>query len=224
MEYLPKDVLVLLAMEMSYPEILKFCQTNKNINRAVCKNNYFWRNKLYKDYPSLEEKDYLKVYSYIALGKKILDKTFDPHMQNVGFQKLIYIKQELLNFLLNADLGTYKTDNLEVPINYILLPVLDKNIFNIATTSTLFRKYLNKYKFMEGEKIYYRVGPEMDKYLNKQLTELENNTNKPFNRNKFTFNRINEIVHKLFESQIPAKVNSDILSNLGKIHYIIKKE
>ena len=73
MESLSKDTLILLAMELDYADILKFCQTSKKINRYVCKNNDFWRNKLYLTYPlarKIESEDYEKIYRYIEMGKK----------------------------------------------------------------------------------------------------------------------------------------------------------
>lgn len=45
------DVLRMLAMELDLPSIIKFCKTNKTVNKSVCQNNMFWRNKLYRDFP-----------------------------------------------------------------------------------------------------------------------------------------------------------------------------
>lgn len=45
-----RDALVKIALELDLPSIINYCQTNKNINRAVCQNDLFWINKLSKDY------------------------------------------------------------------------------------------------------------------------------------------------------------------------------
>lgn len=50
MNQLPKDVLVFMALNMDLPEIISLCQTNSTFNKRVCENNYFWLNKLDKDY------------------------------------------------------------------------------------------------------------------------------------------------------------------------------
>lgn len=47
---LPKDVMVLLALELSLPEILAFCRSNKKFDKYVCENDEFWRNKWKKDF------------------------------------------------------------------------------------------------------------------------------------------------------------------------------
>jgi hypothetical protein len=41
MENLGRDVLTLIALEMAYPDILKFCSSSSKINKAVCKNEDF---------------------------------------------------------------------------------------------------------------------------------------------------------------------------------------
>jgi len=221
MENLPKDVLVLLAMELSYPEILKFCQTNKKIDRAVCENIYFWINK----YPSsvlIEDRDYKKFKKFIALGRKALANIPDQNFQNSGFGRIRHIKQELVDFLLNADFGDYKSNGIVVPLNYILFPLLDNKFLNMASVTKLFTIYLMKYKITANGQKFFQAGPEMNRYLNKQLTELENDKNKSFDRNKFRFNKIPYIISKLFESGYVQNPTTDMLLNIGKVQYILR--
>jgi len=47
---LPKDVLMLLALEMDIEYIINLCQTSSLFNNKICKNNYFWMNKLFKEF------------------------------------------------------------------------------------------------------------------------------------------------------------------------------
>lgn len=49
MERLPKDVLVMLALDLNIKEILNLCLTSRRYNRLVCENENFWRNKLLKE-------------------------------------------------------------------------------------------------------------------------------------------------------------------------------
>lgn len=51
LETLPKDVLVLLALRMSPPDLMNFCLTKKRFNESVCNNRDFWVEKLKRDYP-----------------------------------------------------------------------------------------------------------------------------------------------------------------------------
>jgi len=39
MDRLEKDQLFLLATELDFPQLLKFCQTNKKINKLVCQRD-----------------------------------------------------------------------------------------------------------------------------------------------------------------------------------------
>lgn len=50
MEKLPKDVLSFLALDMDIEYVIRLCQTSSAFNEKICKNSYFWLNKLQKDY------------------------------------------------------------------------------------------------------------------------------------------------------------------------------
>lgn len=67
MEYLNKDILMLLAIEMDLPSLLNFCESSKKINDKVCKQNIFWRNKLEKERPGLVS----------LLSIKLFDNVYD---------------------------------------------------------------------------------------------------------------------------------------------------
>ena len=67
MENINKDLLPLIAFELNYPDILRFCQVSKRINNFICRNEHFWRSKLYMDYPSLRNykyDNYREIYKY----------------------------------------------------------------------------------------------------------------------------------------------------------------
>jgi len=50
MDTLPKDVLIFLVLDMDIESITRLCRTSSVFNEKICKNNYFWLNKLQKDY------------------------------------------------------------------------------------------------------------------------------------------------------------------------------
>ena len=50
------NLLRLLALELDMPSLLNLCLSSKRMNREICENNHFWRNKLYKDYPETKGK------------------------------------------------------------------------------------------------------------------------------------------------------------------------
>ena len=50
------NLLRLLALELDMPSLLNLCLSSKRLNREICQNNHFWRNKLYKDYPETKGK------------------------------------------------------------------------------------------------------------------------------------------------------------------------
>lgn len=74
METLSKDVLVLLAMELDYFTILKFCSASKKINMYVYKNNDFWRNKLAKDFPNFKNRENRNDREQYAFLNRILTR------------------------------------------------------------------------------------------------------------------------------------------------------
>jgi hypothetical protein len=86
--YLPKDVISLLALEMDLITLLNFCKTNKGINKTIYKSNIFWFNKLSRDFPY-----------YDAIFVKNSDK-------NIERYKLLYI---LRNSLISGELK-YKNE------------------------------------------------------------------------------------------------------------------
>ena len=92
------NVLRLLALELDLPSLLNLCLSNKRLNREICENNHFWRNKLYKDYPETQGRVFgnnlRKVY--LSLANNVY-KTYYVFASNEadedGFPKVFdYIK------------------------------------------------------------------------------------------------------------------------------------
>ena len=52
MEGLSKDITREILLNLSPPDIINFCLTNKEKKTIICDSNEFWFKKLEKDYPS----------------------------------------------------------------------------------------------------------------------------------------------------------------------------
>ncbi len=196
MDTLSKDALVLLAMELDYADIIKFCQTSKKVDRYVCQNNDFWRNRLYKEYPfsrNLDTTNSRKLYREISNEIKNVN-TFSTQ-DVLGFNTPVYIREELVNFLSQADLGV--TKNHQIPINCLIQYSLSKGISTITILHKLIVRYLRKYII---EKNRFTVGNNMNNFLNKYLTQFEEDDigkPGPFNRNNFSYMHMQPLITRL---------------------------
>ena len=221
MENLPKDVVALLAIDLDYVDILKLCRSSSRMNRFICQNEDFWRNKLYKTYPfarKLQEKfpitNFRKFYGDVEREiKSVTVIPKDREDRAGGFDMPSFIRPELRNFFMFADFGVIP--NTEVPVNYILWPIVQKGIMSRAlTTKLLILHMLPKHRFVDVDgKKYFRASPEMELYLNNYLEELElkergterfDKVGRPklsFSRHKFLFNRLQSIVNPGFLPQ-----------------------
>lgn len=66
--HIPKDVLIMMMLDLDLPDVLKMCRSNKRFNEILCQNPLFWRKRLEKEYPKLDisnVKDYKGLYSYL---------------------------------------------------------------------------------------------------------------------------------------------------------------
>ena len=176
METIPKDVLIKIALELDYIDILRWCVSNKYVNEKVCKNTNFWRDLLYKDYPFISRfnSDFDKSQNFKNLYKLLRETIVSPN----PFNKPIYISDNMKNFLSNTNFGSYGSVN----INDILKLTLDKNILSLPALTTLITYYLRKNK---GNETFFRIDEHMDKYLGENLD---------FNKDRFQSNKVRNIV------------------------------
>lgn len=175
METIPRDILIQIALDLNYIDILRWCVSNKYVNEKVCKNQDFWKKMLYRDYPFIprfESNNFKKLY-------KLLRETIvSPNIIN----KPVYISNNMKQFLQNTDFGTFGG----VPISEILNLTLDKNISSRPALATLITYYLRRNKSKTGES-FFRIDEHMNKYLGKDLD---------FNKNKFQSNKIKNNIIK----------------------------
>ena len=102
---LPKDILVLLALDLDVESVLNLCLSSKKINRKVCENRDFWRSRLKKDFPMINLKsgqDPKQIY----LSWKRLERTeyellkFAISDPTPLLRRVISLKEEFRNLLL----------------------------------------------------------------------------------------------------------------------------
>jgi len=74
---LPGDIKRKIAIELSPPDLVSFCMTNKKYNADVCNDQGFWRLKLQRDFPyrkyGLKFDDAKDTYmkEFLFIGKEI---------------------------------------------------------------------------------------------------------------------------------------------------------
>lgn len=142
MEKQSKEILILLALELDLKSLLKFCQTNKKINKIICDNDIFWKNKIEKERPEFLSKIYehlnFKTYKDLykkLLGENVYELTFPD---NDGF----YIKGDFdeFDFKENIELekvGLFWSDNKTTIHNWELTNDLPEYLFELpAYTNT----------------------------------------------------------------------------------------
>jgi hypothetical protein len=79
-QQLPKDVLLLMALDFDANTITNLCSTSHKFNNIICKNTDFWKRKFLKEYPNLDisnVKQYTKLYSY--LKSRALHESLQKH-------------------------------------------------------------------------------------------------------------------------------------------------
>lgn len=146
---------------------------------------------------------------------KKLEKKFPiqtKEEKKTGFDTPIYIRDELANFLKEA----YEN---ETERQERLTPLLSLNILSRSVLTRLMIDYIVRNRFVETiqdksgkpkENVFYKADDLMNKYLSsaldkleemdskktdKEMTDLRGNIKLRFNRNKFTYVRLQSIVN-----------------------------
>jgi Leucine-rich repeat (LRR) protein len=78
MDLLDENALFSIAIYLDYPELLRFCGSNKRINRLVCLKEPIWLYRLNKDYPNWRNFDFdkspMEIYKTIWNLERLKDK------------------------------------------------------------------------------------------------------------------------------------------------------
>jgi hypothetical protein len=66
----PNEILMNIGYNLPYDELLDYCGHNKRFEQ-ICQSEYFWRNKLLKDYPDVQLDESQNYDYYISLYQKL---------------------------------------------------------------------------------------------------------------------------------------------------------
>lgn len=140
-----KQSLILIAMELDLPSVLNFCKSSKKINNSVCKNKFFWINKLKKDYNF----DFTKTKRNAKEYYKILYKSNEN--PNIGLESSVSLGyDDLVEYFLNKNLISLDT------LNYVIkntnnIDILDMLIPKLIDSDPYFNRF-NLEEILKGKK------------------------------------------------------------------------
>lgn len=147
---LPKDVLILLAVDLNLPDIISLCRINQRMNRDVCENPVFWRNKIMKDFSNA---------NYISKNTRNIYLKLD---------KLARERPELKAILSLIIIDNYKFPSLSGDFHYTyiemienLLNSLDKNVLNKIVVD------YNKHEYGRDKQIVNPTSKDIIEFIEK---------------------------------------------------------
>jgi len=91
LSHLPKDVLMLLALEMDIEYVINLCQSSSLFNNKICKDNHFWLNKLFKEFGIRTELSKAK-YEYLSLRNMLKNKPNDVLESGIKTENYTMVK------------------------------------------------------------------------------------------------------------------------------------
>jgi hypothetical protein len=103
MENLPKDLKMMLALELSINDISKLCRASKKFNEIICSSTIFWRNKLKKDFPNIDitnvsNNNVKKFYQYLVQRPKVYGVEISAYFDNYnGYDFIDQLSDTLVN-------------------------------------------------------------------------------------------------------------------------------
>lgn len=99
----PKDIIILLALELDDPSIINLCRSSKRYNEAICKNQNFWKLKIEKERPGVLETMEGEITNYRELYQDLQKDFFSisyerfdifnivkGYLEDYGFTPLYY--------------------------------------------------------------------------------------------------------------------------------------
>lgn len=166
MNLLNREELFLLAIELDYPDLLRFCSVNRKINDKICKRTDIWFYKLNKEFPDYKskikvEKSPKEIYSILYTIREFLVPFIIPATKPVYIEK--YYNALPLEKR-NADVyDIYSEDSLYLADNHI--EKLPKEIAMLTNLKSLF---LNNNKLES-------IPKEIDNLTNLKYLDLSEN-------------------------------------------------
>lgn len=221
-----KDVWVLLALELDNPSLIKLCESNSSVNKNVCGNDFFWYNKILKEYPQPYYDEYKKKddtifkEKYITLqrGKDLYQeaKKLKP-VKLVGFQKpYFFAKPQYIEFFKLGDFGDIRIPGKgeSISIKSAIMPLLEAGMVNIIILAKLLRRYFKKNNLITEEK-WARSDALMNKYFGDVFSK-----NDGIDRNKINKPDINRLAAGMISEKVPLPTDNDY-TNFNMIYLVM---
>ncbi len=97
----PKEIMMKIAMDMDYDDILSLCNSHPRINKFLCKNDQLWKNKFKKEFK--RQLRYVEAYKIVKDNENM--KNISPSIKNgldaeYNFERLKYSAQKELYHLI----------------------------------------------------------------------------------------------------------------------------
>lgn len=192
-------------MELDLPSILNFCQSEKNINRSVCKNKFFWINKMKKDYnfilKNLKDSNDPKQYYKILYNSR--------NNPGIGLEISALIGyDDLVEYFLKKDVNSHD-------IFSVIKKIKDKNILDILIPKIIdIDPYFNKFDLEEvllGKKLFDRYKKYLiRKYFKNLIDAIDENNDMKIK---------NIIDNDLYDFEIYLDYNKENILTFIKDHY-----
>lgn len=140
------EKIIKIALDLNLNDILQYCSQNLKINKLICNNQNFWKEKMYKDYfhilnLSLYGKNYKEIY--INLSKNI-----EIFLNIIIIQRYYEDDEEII-----------KEINLEKLLKFSSLTTIDEIIEYLNDKLTIFsKKIVGDYNvFIDGSLVCKNV-------------------------------------------------------------------
>ncbi len=96
MNYISKDILFLLALQLDLPDMMNFCRINKRIYNSIYQKNYIWNWKLKEEFPncndSLLQKTPKNTYILIYNLRSLICKfNLNYSTEELYFSKILHL-------------------------------------------------------------------------------------------------------------------------------------
>ena len=128
-----KDVFGLMALNMSYTDIMNMCVASRKFNSQVCDNLYFWRTKVRKDFPDWNRlgnsnpKDAYSILHKLTLLKEKMNIPYDiynmytAHYLNLSDKNISEIPEQIGVLQNLRDLNLRNNQIKTIPANILKL-------------------------------------------------------------------------------------------------------
>jgi len=150
---------------------------------------------------SVEDKKIKAELYYARDYPDVVQFLFDKYLKNIpnipvigGFESIVFLREPLIQFIKNANFGGIAGPDGGAKIQVILEPYLERGILTRSIIFMLFSlyTYANHLSFKENGTTYFKVGPDVQKYLTPYINLLED---RGINPNKFRYNNFQSFGH-----------------------------